>query len=218
MRSPKPETRSSKLRRQAGFTLIEILIAISITAVLALAVAVAIGASLTAYTTTSEMASMQTSSRLVMQKTMTMIRNASLHDAYDPADGTVTLLQPTDADHPLQTVGVQMQLSDGNLVKIWWAVNDDYADSDLGDLWYQQNTSTSQTLIERVRCLRANGGDPYVFTLASRTSDTGLLLARATLDLTVERDAATTTSMEQARAGVGAMRVVSSTMPRKNTD
>ena len=217
MRIPNFKFQTSK-RPSAAFTLIEILISIAITAVLALAVAVAIGASLTAYTTSSEMASMQTSSRLVMQKTMAMIRNASLHDAYDPSDGSVTLLQPTDTDHPLQTVGIQMQLADGNLVKIWWVVNDDYSDGDLGDLWYQQNTSTAQTLIERVRCLRTNGGDAYVFTLASRTSDTGLLLSRATLDLTVERDAATTTSMEQARAGVGAMRVVSSTMPRKNTD
>jgi len=201
-----------------GFTLIEILIAMSITAVLALAVAVALGASLSAYSTSSETASMQTSGRLVMQKTMTMIRGASLHDAYDPADPALTLVSPNASNHPLQTVGIEMQLPGGDTVRIWWAANNAYGDADLGDLWYQQNSAAAQTLIERVRCQRGPTNQPYLFTLASRTSDVGLLLARATMDLTLERDAETTTGLEEARAGVGALRVIGSTMPRKNTD
>jgi len=218
MKSPKPETRNPKMHRESAFTLVEMLIAMSITAVLGLAVAVATSASLSAYSTSSETASMQTSGRLVMQKTMAMIRSASLHDAYDPANGSLTLVAPTAASHPLQTVGIQMQLPAGDVVKIWWAANNSYGDNDLGDLWYQANSDTAQPLIERVRCLRNASNAAYVFTLASRTSDAGLLLSRATLDLTMERDGETTTDLEQARAGVGAMRLVSSTMPRKNTD
>jgi len=210
--------RATRRRGARAFTLVELLIAVTITAVLALAVAVALGASMSAYSTSSEMASMQTSGRLVMQKTMSMIRNASLHDAYDPDNGALTLVSPTASNHPLQTVGITMQLPGGDNVRIWWAANSTYPDPDLGDLWYQQNTSTAQPLIERVRCQRNASNDPYVFTLASRTSDLGLLLARATLDLALERDGETTTQLEQARASLSGMRLVGSTMPRKNID
>ena len=218
MATARTRVRGVAIAAARAFTLMEILIAMALVSVLALAIAVALGASLTAYSTTSETASMQTSGRLVMQKTMTLIRNASLHDAYDPDNPALTLVQPTAPNHPLQTVGIQMQASTGGLVRIWWAANSTYPDDDLGDLWYRQGTQTPQTLIERVRCLRTSGGAPYVFTLASRTSDGGLLLARATLDLTLERDAATTTAIEDARARVDALRLVASTMPRKNTD
>ncbi len=201
-----------------GFTLVEMLLSISIVGVLGVAMVAAIDASLMAYGTSSESASMQTSGRLIMQRTMAMIRNASLHDAHDPADAGKTLVLPSDVNHPVRSVGIQMVNDAGHTVRIWWAVNDAYQDADLGDLWYEQDGGTPQSLVERVRCQRDASDDPYVFTLASRTSDAGLLLARATLDLALQRNPDSATDLEAAAGKLGELRLVRSTMPRRHLD
>lgn len=215
--TPHPARRTARRR---GFSLVEMLIAISIAAVLSLAIAAALNASLMAYGASTESAGMQMSGRLVMQKCMAMIRTATLHDAYDPDDGTVTLLSPTDANHPLNTVGIQMITPDGNQIRIWWAVNAAYNDAFMGDLFFEDVTggSGAQMLVRRVTVQDAGGGNPYLFTLASRTSEFGLLLSRATIDLQLERDDTQTTEMQEAGSSVGALRLVGSTVPRKNMD
>ena len=205
-------------RRLSGFTLIEMLIAIMISAILAAAMGAALNASLMAYSAPTESSSMQMSSRLVMQRTMSLIRTATLHDAYDPGDAGVTLLSPGDSNHPLETVGIQMQTPQGDTLRIWWAVNDTYGDAFLGDLWYQEVGSTAQMLIRRVTAQNDGSDNPYIFTLASRTSDDGLLLSRATFDIQVERDTEQTTELEDAGNNVAAIRLVGSTVPRKNLD
>jgi len=202
-------------RPAGGFTLIEMLIALAIAAVLGVALMAALSAGLRAYATSTEMSGAQTSARLVMQRAMAMIRTSSLHDAYDPDDGTLTLIQP---GTPLRTVGIEMQLPDQRVVRLWWAVNDAYGNADLGDLWYEQVGQEPQPVIERVWCRRDAADEPFIFTLTSRESDAGLLLARATLDLTLGRDPAATTDLEQAAAAVGELRLVGSAMPRKNLD
>lgn len=201
-----------------GFTLIEMLLALSITAVLALAVSVALSASLSAYSTSSQAASMQTTGRLIMQRAMTMIRTATLHDAYDPSNPSVTLLNPADPNHPLHCVGIQMQMSDGSTVRIWWQVNSDYHNADLGDLMYQKVGDDAAVLAEQVRCLRGAADQPYIFTLASRTSDTGLMLSRATLDLILEPEGVAQTSIEKAKAANAELHLIGSTMPRRNLE
>jgi prepilin-type N-terminal cleavage/methylation domain-containing protein len=206
------------VHRTSGFTVVEMLLAIAIVGILAAALVAAINASFMAYSTSTETASMQTAGRLVMQRTLNMIRTSSLHDAYDPGDPNKTLLKPTDNDHPLKTIGIQMVTDAGPTVKIWWALNGAYGDDDLGDLWYQQDSQTPQALIERVACQRSWQNDPYVFTLASRTSTSGLLLARATLDLDIHRDPAAVTGLEAAASKTGGIRLIGSTMPRRNLD
>ena len=205
-------------RRARGFTLVEMLIAVMISAVLAVAMGMAMNASLMAYTASTESSGMQMSGRLVMQKTMALARTATLHDAYNPADLTETLLDPGHANHPLKTVGIQMQTPEGDNVRIWWVVNGAYNDANMGDLWFQQVGSAAQLLIRRVTVQSDALGNPYLFTLASRTSDDGLLLSRATFDIQLERDNEQTTVMEDSGGSVGPLRLVGSTVPRKNMD
>ncbi len=204
-----------------GFTLVELLATLAIAALLATAMAAAVHASFIAYATNSESAVTQTSARLVMQRTLAAIRKSTLHDAYDPDDPSATLLAPSDSGHPLTCVGLEMVLPDASEMRLWWAVNASYGDEDLGDLWYDDPNWTSQqpvVMLQRVRCRRDGAGEPYVFTLASRTSDAGLLLSRATVDLTVEPDVETLTDAEQAKAATAPIRLVASTMPRKSLD
>jgi len=214
-----PHSPSHSIARSSdGFTLVEVILSIGIVGVLGIALVAAIDASFMAYSTSGESASMQMTGRVVSSRTMNMIRNASLHDAYDPASPSTTLLLPTDANHPLQTVGVQMMTDAGVTVRMWWQVNASYGNANLGDLMYQENAGTAQVLLSRVTCQRTASNAPYLFTLASRTSDAGLLLARATLDLQVQRDPETTTGLEQASGKPGALRIVNSAMPRRNLD
>ncbi len=201
-----------------GFTLIELLLAVAITAMLGLAVAAALRASLMAYGTTARAADASTSARMVMQQTMAMIRTASLHDAHDPNNPGLSLLPPAHPDHPRLSPGLRVVLADGRDVRIWWAPNTAYADADLGDLWISQVGQTAQPLARRALCQRTDNGDPYVFTLASRDSDDGLLLARATLQLIVLPEPDSGAAIEQAAARVGAVQLVGSTMPRRNLD
>ena len=203
-----------------GFTLVEVLVALAISAVLATAIAAAVHAGFMAYATSTASASAQTSARLVMQRTLAAIRRSTLHDAYDPDNASLTLLPPSSAGHPLKCVGIQMMLPDGSEMRLWWKVNNAYGDADLGDIWYDDPNWTSQepvVMLKGVRCQR-NGSAPYIFTLGSRVSEGGLLLSRATLDLTVEPDAEALTSMEKAKAATSPVRLVGSAMPRKSLE
>lgn len=213
--------RSRGNRSRPGFTLVEMLLALAIAGLLGAALATALDASFMAYANSSEMASTNTSSRLVMQRLMAMVRTSSLHDAYDPDDSNVSLLEPTHANHPLQCVGMQMRLPDGKHIKVWWQANTAYGDADVGDLMYSDDeietaTLGPQLLLARAKCQRTASDEPYVFTLGSRTSDIGLLLARATLDLTVYPDPQAMFSSESGIASNAPVRLVGSSMPRKN--
>lgn len=211
-------TRRASLR---GFTLLELLIGLAISALIATAMAAAVHASFHAYATTAESASAQTSTRLVMQRLLATIRKSTLHDAYDPDQPSLTLVAPGDAAHPLHTVGMEMLQPDGASIRIWWAANEESGDADLGDLWYDQSTWTSQEpilMLRHVRCQRTGADEPYIFTLAARQTDLGLVLSRATVDLTVEPDEQALTGMESAGAATGAVRLVGSAMPRKSMD
>jgi len=213
IRNPKSEIRN---RHSAGLSIVELLVALAISVWLLTAVMVALDASFHAYATAAESASTQSSSRLVMQRVMTMIRSSTLHDAYDPGDGSVTLGLPSAP--PVQSVGLQMIDSSGRLIRIWWAANGLYGDNDMGDIYYQADANAQQPILEGVRIQRTATDDPYLFTLTSRSSDTGLLLARATLDMTVEPGADATLMLESAQGASDAVRLVASAMPRRNLE
>jgi hypothetical protein len=203
-------------RRAAGLSLVEMLVALSISVWLLTAVMVALDASFHAYATAAESASTQSSSRLVMQRVMTMIRSSTLHDAYDPGSATVTLAQPSAP--PVQAVGIQMIDAQGRLIKLWWAANAAYGDADLGDISYKADASATQPILEGVRIQRTAANAPYLFTLTSRSSGGGLLLSRATMDLTVEPGADATLALESAQGASAPVRLVASAMPRRNLE
>lgn len=201
-------------RRSAGLSIVELLVSLVICALLLTAITVALNASFHAYATAAESASTQSSTRLVTQRLLSMIRSGDVHDAYDPDDATVTLALPSLP--PVQSVGIQLITNDGELLRVWWKANAAYGDADLGDLMYSLDASAAQPLLEQVWAQRTASDDPYVFTLTSRSSDDGLLLSRATMDLAVEPGADATLALESARGASSTVRLVGSTMPRRH--
>ena len=197
-----------------ALSIAELLIALAISALILTAVTAALDASFYAYASASGAASTQSSARLVMQRLTTMIRTTTLHDAYDPDDPTVTLADPTQP--PVQSVGLKMIDLDGHLLKVWWKHNTTYTDADLGDLWYQYDSNTAQPMLEGIRPQKTTGGLPYVFTLTSQTSDSGLLLKRATVDVTAEPGSDNTFALETYRGAADPIRLIASTAPRRN--
>lgn len=206
-----PQPRRTPRRR--GISITEMLVALAISAMLLTAVTVALNASFYAYANAAESASTNSSVRLVMQRMMRMIRNAHLHDAYDP-DSTISLQPP--GSGPLHTTGIQMLNHDGTLVRIWWEVNTEYNDPFVGDLWYSEGNAV-HPLLERVTA-QEHEEEPYVFALLSRDSREGLLLSRATLDLMVQPGADATLTVESAQGKSPPVRLIASTMPRRNMD
>jgi hypothetical protein len=201
---------------RAGLSIVELLLALALSAVRLTALAVALNASFHAYATAAESASMQSSSRMVMQRLLGMIRNGTLHDAYDPNDSSKTLAPPSAA--PVRSVGIQMIDPHDQLLRVWWKANSDYPEDDLGDLLYAVDGQNPQPLLNRVRAAQTDSGEPYLFTLASRSSEDGLLLKRATIDLAVEPGADATLALESARGASDTIRLVGSAMPRRNLD
>lgn len=202
--------------RGRGLSIVELLVSLVICALLLTAITVALNASFHAYATAAESASTQSASRLVMQRTLAIIRGGTLHDAYDPDDATVVLQPPTAP--PVQSVGIQVVSTNNEIIRIWWKANAVYSDADLGDLVYSIDGSAAQPMLEQVRVQRTAGGDPYIFSISSRSSDDGLLLHRATMDLTVEPGADATLALESARGSSTAVRLVGSTMPRRHLE
>jgi hypothetical protein len=204
-------------RSRAGFTVIELLLAVAITSLLGLAIAAGLSASMMAYGTTSQSAAVSGDARRAVNQALAMIRTSRLHDAYDPDQPGLTLVSPGHANDPLPTVGVMMQRPDGTQIRIWWAADDAYGQAMLGDLWVQQGAATPQPLVRRVRA-QGSAGSPHVFTLASRTSDEGLLLARATLEIVVEPDATNSLAIESAAGRTAPVHLIRSVVPRANLD
>ncbi|MDH3585347.1 MAG: prepilin-type N-terminal cleavage/methylation domain-containing protein [Phycisphaerae bacterium] len=213
MTGTRPRT-SSRVSGRRGLSLVETLVALVITALLLVAVTVALNASFHAYATASESASTQSSTRLIMQRLTKLVRSGRLHDAYDPDNAGVTLgpqQQP-----PVQTVGIQMLSTKGQLLKVYWKFNAAHGNPDLGDLWYQVGTNDPEVLLEMARCQRNTGNQPYVFTLSSVESGGGLLLHRATIDIAANPGSDATLSLESARGASDEVRLIGSAMPRKN--
>lgn len=206
-------------RLQRGYTLIEVMIALSVAGLVLTGALTALRAGLIAYGTSTEDAGRQASARLVMQRTLAMIRTARLHDPYDPSQPGLQLLDPDHANHPLRAVGIRLQTNDGHEVRVWWQANNGYGDADLGDLMMADvTTNQTEVVMQRVRCRRTESDEPFIFTLVSRTSPDGLLLARATFHLFAERDPDATTTLEQNTSSGTAIQMVSSTAPRQNLE
>lgn len=202
--------------RNKGLSIVETLVALSISAMLLTATGVAMDASFYAYASAAESAGTQSSSRLVMQRLLALIRSSTLHDVYDPDNPNAQLGAP--ANPPVQTVGIQMLTTNEELLKIWWQVNPSYANTYMGDLYYQLGTSTPSIVLGRVEAQAATGGDPYLFSMASISSPDGLLLLRATIDLSVHSDNAALAIETHKGSSGGPVRLVGSTTPRKNID
>lgn len=208
--------RRHRRRRRCGYTLIEVMIALSMMAFILVGALTALRAGLIAYGTSTEDAGRQASARMVMQRTMAMIRTARLHDPFDPAQPNLELPEP---ETPMRTVGIRFRNREDHEIRIWWQVNAAYGDADLGDLHLADvDANQSEVVMRRVQCRRDGGGNPFVFTLASRRSEAGKLLARATFQLFAARDPQAMTALEQNTSAGASIELVGSTAPRQNID
>lgn len=211
----KRQLQTTRRAAQQGLTIVETLVAMTISAMLLAATAVAMDASFYAYAAAAESASTQASSRLMMQRTLALIRSSTFHDAYDPNNVNATLGEP--AADPVKAVGIQMLTNEEKLLKIWWQVNASYGDAFRGDVYYQLENNTPQIVLPRVEAQADANNAPYIFSLGSRSSPDGLLLLRATIDLTIHHDNEAL-GLEANQSSGQPVRMVGSTIPRKNVD
>lgn len=192
-----------------GFSLIEVLIALTITATMLTASLTALDASFKSYKATTESASTNVVTRLVMHRIMTMIRTGDQFGPY-PAD-------PLDAaQNPMTSTAVEFQTwSDPatNKKTVVRLEQRDQADANLGphELWYRQFNFEGGVIASTIEKPLIQGVQDVRFTLEY---DVGPRLRRATVDLTVKPN-----DFQGASFGgdvkAPTIRLVSSVTPRK---
>ena len=194
-------------------------VALVVSSILLVGMVAALHASMHAYATASESASTHSGARLVMQRLLALIRTSTLHEGYDPTGGTLGL--PSPAGPFMQCTGIRMITPDGQDLYIYWEA--DQGGGTLGDMTYwwdvngdgTEDAGEAQVLLPSVEAQVDAGNNPYIFTLASRSSTISTLLARATVDLLVQVDVDATLEIEAAVGATDGIRLVASTMPRK---
>jgi len=189
-------------RRRPGFSIVELLIALTITSMLMAATMVAIDASFYAYASAAEQASSQATTRMVTHRIITMVRTSTAHGPLLP-DTTVTP-NVTISDDILTSPYIELIDAQGNLVRLEYNTETD-------ELWatinpFDGTPEYSEPVI--------GGVTNCVFTLKRRTDDQGVLvLERATMDLTVQPGQDTSLAIENGSAPP--VRMIASTMPRR---
>jgi prepilin-type N-terminal cleavage/methylation domain-containing protein len=182
------------LRR--GFNLVELLLALAISAALLAATMSALNACFIAYQATTEEASSQTISRLIMHRVLTMVRT-----------GTDFGPMP---DDPLETTttgdSIEFRNATGQLITI------SFDDSD-GTLSMQVDDDDPRVLLRGVRRTEAGEGESVpAFTMEW---EKGTHLYRVTMDVTVADD-----DSQRTKADLGyvkPIRLVASATPRSET-
>lgn len=96
-------------RTDAGFTLVEVLLAITLVALLLLSVGVALQASFDSYQTNDKISAATQAARSTLGRMTREIRNA---EAVDANSTTITILPPSEGDWPDR---IQYELSSGTL-------------------------------------------------------------------------------------------------------
>ncbi|MBI1191112.1 MAG: prepilin-type N-terminal cleavage/methylation domain-containing protein [Tepidisphaera sp.] len=197
--------------RRRAFSMIEMLIALTITATLLTASLAALDASFKGYKSTTESASTNVVTRMVMQRIMSMIRNGTTFGPY-PVD----VLDR--AQNPLTSTYIEFETENdgaGNrrVVRI---ERRDPASASTGpyELWYVQTDFVSGAQSSQVERPLITGVTEVSFTMEY---DVGPRLRRATVDLTVKPN-----DYQAAKFGsdfeTPTIRLVSSVNPRRLDD
>ncbi len=190
--------RRSRARRR-GFSIIEMILAISITSLLLTSLLAALGASFRAYQATTESASRHTIARLTMHRLLAMIRTGTQFGPYP--DNVIT-------DPIIQSDYLEFVAADGTFVRVEYR--------DLDESLYVIVDPTGEPQEE----LLLTGVAPIFdeqnerippFTLHYTR---GPLLYRATIDLLIVEDNEINLTVEG--SDVPPLRMVASTMPRNN--
>jgi len=178
--------------RQRGFSIPELLIAMTISAVLLLATMMALSASFSAFQKTTRTASTAVSSRVVLERIQTLIR-------------TGIDFGPLPADPLTATISsdsLEISTGEGSWITLEW-------DASTQTLYWNQGEG-SWPLLEGVTQVVAEGEDPITpFTLEFRD---GRWLERAVIDLVVEDDETQRLQLDLDQSEP--IRLIGSAMPR----
>ncbi len=184
-------SKNTRLRHR-GFSIPELLIAMSISAVLLMATMMALSASFSAFQKTTRTASTAVSGRVVLERIQTLIR-------------TGIDFGPLPADPLTRTItsdSLEISIGDGSWVTLEW-------DAATQSLYWNQDGG-SWPLIEGVTQVVGEGEDPVSpFTLEYRD---GRWLERAVIDLVVEDDQAQRLQLDVDQNDP--LRLIGSAMPR----
>lgn len=202
-------TTKFKPRRRRGFSLVEMLVAMTITATLLTATLAALDASFKSYKMTTEGASTHVVSRIVMTRLMAMIRNGAEFGPY-PVD----VLDA--AQNPVETNFIEFETfrdDDTDDVQITRIERRTATESENGpyELWYIRKDYSGETLVrseERPLLVKL---EEAKFTLEY---DIGPRLLHATVDLTIKPDDIQDAALA-ADIAPPTIRMVSSVSPRR---
>ena len=187
--------RSTRLRRtRRGFSLIEMLVALSICSALLTATLVSLHASFRAYQSTTEQASTHIVGRVVMHRVMALVRNGVGFGPLpeDPRDNSIATDEMTFLDDLDREI--TLRLDRANSI-----------------LFMQVGTSAEQVLLEGVRGpIDTDGTQLGAFQLEY---ENGVKLLRASFDLTVAADDSAQLAIEG--DDVVPIRLIGSTAPRR---
>jgi len=200
--APRRQATGRGTSRDRGVSLVETLMALTITAMLLAATMVATDASFKAYASAAEQASAQSSTRMVVNRLLTLIRTSTAHGPLQP-DASVTPAA-TLSGQIITSPYIELIDPSGNLIRVEYK-------SASQELWFSttppgSNTAVSQPIL--------GGVTAASFYCRRRKNDNNLwVLERGTMDLTIEPGADATLAIESGNSSV--IRVIASTMPRK---
>ncbi len=184
-----------RIRRHAGLTVIELVLALSITGMLLTATMVALDASFRAYAAAAEEASTQAQTRMITQRLTTLVRTSTAHGP----------LSQNSAQRLMDSDYIELIDRKDNPLTIGY-------DSQKKEIWLVNGLLTQNATLPKVPLI--TGVAQANFTTHSRRDDDFVwVLERATMDLTVVPDQDQSLSLE--RGAGAAIRVIASTMPRR---
>lgn len=202
MNIPTSKLRHPRSLRRRGLSLIEMLVALAISAMLLTATAVAIDTSFTAYAIAAESASTQTSTRMVVNRLLTLVRTSTAHGPMlaDSAAGV------TVSNDIVTSPYLELQEADGDFITISW-------DSVTQEMSLTHDPGTGTITTQPI----LGGVTDCEFTLLRRRDNSGTwVLERASIDFTVEADDDASLDIEV--ANIPEVRVIASTKPRRVGD
>ncbi|MFN9968345.1 MAG: type II secretion system protein [Phycisphaerae bacterium] len=196
-------------RRTRGFSLSELLIALTITGTLLAATLSALHAAFRAYKFTTDSASNHIVSRIVMHRVLTMVRTGDEFGPY-PADVYDSAQNPVTSDYVEFVSFVDDVTATRKITRI---EKRDALSSEQGPhtLYYVLKTFVNGTLTDTQQTPLLQGVKDAKFVLEY---DIGPRLKRATVDFTVEPASTANTDL-QTELSAPTIRMVSSVVPRR---
>ncbi len=199
-----------KDRSRRGFSIVEMLIALTISAMLLTATLAALDASWRSYKITTESASTHVVSRIVVSRILTLIRTGTSFGPY-PADVLDASQNPVPDNHEIEFIAESDRLAGNENIVTRIDRRAVSGQTNTYELWYSRldNSSDPPTLIDERPMLRNVREALFILEYAP-----GPRLIRATLDLTIQPN-----DDEDMNVGVGGetptIRLVASAVPKQ---